>query len=158
MAGRCRIRLDSRFARWGIPSHDRFNAIIGALKPSEFEKCLLSWITALDAIIDGKIVMINGKTLRRSFDAAASKLVLHMVGDWASANQIALGQVAVDGKSNEITAVPKLLELSGCWVTLDAMGCRTEIAMRIVERKTDYVLAVKGDRPTLYDGIRDFFA
>lgn len=144
----------------GIPSHDRFNAILGALLPAEFEKCLLSWVTALHEITGGQIVAIDGKTLRRSFDAASSKSAIHMVSAWASANCISLGQVVVDEKSNEITAIPKLLELlvlSGCLVTIDAMGCQTEIAAKIVESGADYVLAVKGNQPTLHDGIRAFF-
>ena len=144
----------------GIPSHDRFNAILGALSPAEFEKCLLSWVTALHEITGGQIVAIDGKTLRRSFDAASSKSAIHMVSAWATANCISLGQVVVDEKSNEITAIPKLLELlalSGCLVTIDAMGCQTEIAAQIVESGADYVLAVKGNQPTLHDGIRAFF-
>ena len=95
----------------GIPSHDRFNAIFAAIKPAEFEKCLLSWITALHEITDGQVVAIDGKTLRRSFDAASSKSAIHMVSAWATANHISLGQVVVDAKSNEITAIPKLLEM-----------------------------------------------
>ena len=144
----------------GIPSHDRFNAILGALSPAEFEKCLLSWVIALHEITGGQIVAIDGKTLRRSFDAASSKSAIHMVSAWATANCISLGQVVVDEKSNEITAIPKLLqllELSGCLVTIDAMGCQTEIAAQIVESGADYVLAVKGNQPTLHDGIRAFF-
>ena len=122
----------------GIPSHDRFNAIFAAIKPAEFEKCLLSWITALHEITDGQVIAIDGKTLRRSFDTANSKAAIHMVSAWATANHISLGQVVVDAKSNEITAIPKLLEmleLSGAMVTIDAMGCQTEIARRIVERR-----------------------
>jgi len=144
----------------GIPSHDRFNAIFAAIKPAEFEKCLLSWITALHDITDGQLVAIDGKTLRRSFDAASSKAAIHMVSAWATANHISLGQVVVDEKSNEITAIPKLLEmleLSGCLVTIDAMGCQTEIAQAIVDAGGHYVLAVKANQPTLHDGIADFF-
>ena len=85
----------------GIPSHDRFNAIFAAIKPAEFEKCLLSWITALHEISDGQIVAIDGKTLRRSFDAASSKAAIHMVSAWATTNRISLGQVVVDDKSND---------------------------------------------------------
>ena len=109
----------------GIPSHDRFNAIFAALKPAEFEKCLLSWITALHHITGGQVIAIDGKTLRRSFDKASSKAAIHMVSAWATANHISLGQVVVDAKSNEITAIPQLLqilELSGAMVTIDAMG------------------------------------
>lgn len=145
----------------GIPSHDRFNAILGAIKPAEFEKCLLSWITALHEITAGQVIAIDGKTLRRSFDTASSKTAIHMVSAWATANHISLGQVVVDTKSNEITAIPKLLEileLSKSLVTLDAMGCQTTIARDIVEAGGDYVLAVKGNQPTLHQGIVDFFA
>jgi len=144
----------------GIPSHDRFNAILAALSPGEFEKCLLSWITALHEVTAGQLVAIDGKTLRRSFDAASSKAAIHMVSAWATANHISLGQVVVDEKSNEITAIPKLLEileLSGCLVTIDAMGCQTEIADKIIAVDADYVLAVKGNQPTLHEGIAKFF-
>jgi predicted transposase YbfD/YdcC/predicted DNA-binding protein (UPF0251 family) len=146
--------------RSGIPSHDRFNAVLGAIKPAEFEACLLSWITALHEITAGQIVAIDGKTLRRSFDAASSKSAIHMVSAWATANQISLGQIVVDQKSNEITAIPqllKLLELSGCLVTIDAMGCQTEIAQAILDAKGDYVLAVKSNQRTLHDGLAWFF-
>ena len=144
----------------GIPSHDRFNAILAAIKPAEFEKCLLSWIAALHEITAGQLIAIDGKTLRRSFDAASSKAPIHMVRAWATAKHISLGQVVVDAKSNEITAIPKLLEileLSGALVTIDAMGCQTEIAEQIVAAGADYCLAVKGNQPTLHQGIVDFF-
>ena len=144
----------------GIPSHDRFNAIFAALKPAEFEKCLLSWITALHEISGGQLIAIDGKTLRRSFDTASNKAAIHMVSAWATANCISLAQVVVDAKSNEITAIPQLLEMlaiSGCLVTIDAMGCQTQIAEKIVAGGADYVLAVKGNQPTLLAGIQDFF-
>jgi predicted transposase YbfD/YdcC len=145
----------------GIPSHDRFNAIFAALKPGEFEACLLGWITALHEITGGQIIAIDGKALRRSFDAASSKAAIHMVSAWATANHISLGQVVVDRKSNEITAIPKLLEildLSGALVTIDAMGCQVEIAEQIVNAGADYCLAVKANQPTLHQGIVAFFA
>lgn len=144
----------------GIPSHDRFNAILGAIRPDEFHKCLLEFITGVHEITDGQIVAIDGKTLRRSYDRASSKSAIHMVSAWASANHISLGQVIVDEKSNEITAIPRLLELleiSGCLVTIDAMGCQVEIARAIVDAGADYVLAVKHNQPTLAQGIEDFF-
>jgi predicted transposase YbfD/YdcC len=144
----------------GIPSHDRFNAIFAAIKPAEFEACLLSWITALHEITGGQLVAIDGKTLRRSFDAATSKAAIHMVSAWATANHVTLGQVTVDEKSNEITAIPKLLEMleiSGSLVTIDAMGCQTEIAKTILDAGADYVLAVKRNQPTLHDGVSWFF-
>jgi len=145
----------------GVPSHDRFNAILGALKPAEFEKCLLSWITALQDVTDGQIIAIDGKTLRRSFDAASSTAAIHMVSAWATANHVSLGQVATDAKSNEITAIPKLLEIievSGCLVTIDAMGCQKEIAKKIVDGGGDYCLAIKGNQRYLHQAIRDHLA
>jgi predicted transposase YbfD/YdcC len=161
--GRAKKKFLGRFLDLsaGIPSHDRFNAIFRAIKPAEFEKCLLSWITALHEVTDGQVVAIDGKTLRRSFDTASSKSAIHMVSAWATANHISLGQVVVDQKSNEITAIPKLLEIleiSGALVTIDAMGRQTEIAHHIVESGADYVLAVKGNQPTLHDGLAFFFA
>ena len=161
--GRMKLRVAAkRFLdlRSGIPSHDRFNAILAAIKPAEFEKCLLSLITALHEITAGQVVAIDGKTLRSSFDTASGKAAIHMVSAWATANHISLGQVVVDAKSNEITAIPKLLqilEISGCLVTIDAMGCQTEIAKEIVNAGADYVLAVKGNQPTLHEGIEAFF-
>jgi len=144
----------------GIPSHDRFNAIFRAMRPEQFDRCLVSWITELHKITVGQVIPIDGKTMRQSFDKATGKSALHMVGAWATANKISLGQVAVAEKSNEITAIPKLLdllELTGAVVTIDAMGCQTEIAEKIIEKEADYVLAVKGNQPTLYAGIMDFF-
>lgn len=144
----------------GIPSHDRFNAIFAAIKPAEFEKCLLSWITALHEITDGQVIAIDGKTLRRSYDASSSKAAIHMVSAWATANHISLGQVVVDAKSNEITAIPKLLaciDVSGALVTIDAMGCQTQIAQKIVDAKADYCLAVKANQPTLHGAIEEHF-
>ena len=145
----------------GIPSHDRFNAIFRAIKPAEFEKCLLNWIVALHEVTDGQVVAIDGKTLRRSFDTASGKAAIHMVSAWATANHISLGQIVVDEKSNEITAIPKLLEmleLSGALVTIDAMGCQREIAKQIVASGADYVLAVKENQPTLHKELAFFFA
>lgn len=144
----------------GVPSHDRFNTVLGALKPREFEKCLLSWVTSLHEITDGQVIAIDGKTLRRSYDAASSKAALHMVSAWATTNHVALGQVATDAKSNEITAIPKLLEMleiKGCLVTIDAMGCQREIAAKITDAKANYVLAVKDNQPKLYEAIVEFF-
>ena len=152
----------SRFLdlRNGIPSHDRFNAVFKAIKPAEFERCLLGWVTSLHEVTAGQLVAIDGKALRQSYDKATSKSAIHMVSAWATANHISLGQVVVDEKSNEITAIPKLLEIveiSGALVTIDAMGCQAEIAGKIVAGKADYVLAVKGNQPTLHEGIVAFF-
>src|SRR3954453_710178 len=137
----------------GIPSHDRFNAVFKAIKPDEFERCLLGWITSLHEVTAGQLVAIDGKTLRQSFDKAEAKSAIHMVSAWATANHVSLKQVVVDQKSNEIAAIPRLLELldvSGCLVTIDAMGCQAEIAGKIIEGEADYVLAAKGNQPALY--------
>jgi predicted transposase YbfD/YdcC len=144
----------------GVPSHDRFNAVVAALRPREFEQCLLNWITALHEVTAGQIIAIDGKTLRRSYDKGSGKAAIHMVSAWASANHISLGQVATDEKSNEITAIPQLLELietSGALVTIDAMGCQTAIAAQIVASGADYCLAAKGNQPTLLAHIENHF-
>lgn len=160
--GRVKQKWLSRFLdlKDGIPSHDRFNAILAAIKPVEFEACLLSWVTALHEITAGQLVAIDGKTLRRSFDTASSKSAIHMVSAWATANHISLGQVIVDDKSNEITAIPKLLkmlDITGSLVTIDAMGCQTEIAQTILDAKAHYLLAAKKNQRTLHNGISWFF-
>lgn len=144
----------------GIPSHDTFNTVLGSLNPRQFEQCLLKWITSLHEISDGELVAIDGKTLRRSYDRANSKAAIHMVSAWATKNHISLGQVCVDEKSNEITAIPKLLELveiSGAFVTIDAMGCQTAIAEKIIAEGGHYILAVKDNQPKLSDAIRAHF-
>jgi predicted transposase YbfD/YdcC len=144
----------------GIPSHDRFNAVFRRLVPEQFERCLLSWLSALHDTSGGTLVAIDGKTLRRSFDKATARSALHMVGAWAVSQKLSLGCVAVEEKSNEITAIPellKLIELSGAIVTIDAMGCQAEIAGAIVDGGGDYILAVKGNQPTLHRGIVGFF-
>jgi hypothetical protein len=144
----------------GVPSHDRFNAVLGAVNPGEFQECLLSWVTALHEVTAGQVIAIDGKTLRRSFDAASSKAAIHMVSAWATANHVSLGQVVAGEKSNEVTAIPELLrmlELEGCLVTIDAAGCQTHVAQQIVDAGADYVLAVKGNQPKPHGAIRRFF-
>jgi predicted transposase YbfD/YdcC len=128
------------------------------LKTEEFERCLLSWLAALHDTSGGTLVAIDGKTLRRSFDKATARSALHLVSAWAVSQKLSIGSVAVDRKSNEITAIPellKLIELSGAIVTIDAMGCQAEIAAAIVDGGGDYLLAVKRNQPTLHDGIVD---
>ncbi len=144
----------------GIPSHDRFNAVFRRLKPDQFERCLLSWLAALHDTSGGTLVAIDGKTLRRSFDKATARSALHMVSAWAVSQRLSLASVAVDGEGNEITAIPellKLIELSGAIVTIDAMGCQAEIARAIVDGGGDYILAAKGNQPTLHRGLVGFF-
>jgi predicted transposase YbfD/YdcC len=140
----------------GLPSHDRFNMIFRRLKPAEFERCLISWLDALHDASGGRLLAIDGKTARQSFDTATARSALHMVSVWAVSQKLSIAQVAVESKSNEITAIPevlKLVELYGAIVTIDAMGCQTEIARAIVDGGGDYILAVKGNQPTLHDGI-----
>ena len=115
----------------GIPSHDTFGRVFSLLRPEEFDRCFISWIHAVFKITDGQTVAIDGKTLRRSHDHSSNKAAIHMVGAWAAQTGITLGQVKTEDKSNEITAIPellKLLEVKGCIVTIDAMGCQKEIA------------------------------
>ena len=144
----------------GIPSHDTFRRVLSRLKPDELSQCFVSWTEALRESFDGEIVAIDGKTLRRSFDHAASKGAIHMVSAWANAHRLVLGQLKVDDKSNEITAIPKLLnllELEGAIVTVDAMGCQKDIAKAITEQGAEYVLALKDNHPTLHEEVQLLF-
>jgi len=131
---------------YGIPSHDTFGRVFGAMDPAGFERCFLSWIKALAGSSKGKLIAIDGKTLRRSFDRAGNKAAIHMVSAWASANDLCFGQLATEAKSNEVKAIPKLLELldlSDATITIDAMGCQKEIATQIIEQGGDYYYLVK---------------
>ncbi len=141
----------------GIPSHDTFNRVFAWLDPQEFQKRFMHWTEALRKHVESEVIAIDGKTARRSKDNGR---VLHMVSAWASSNRLILGQVKKNDKSNEITAIPELLDqimIKNCIVTIDAMGCQTAIAEKIIERKADYILALKGNQETLHDDIRDFF-
>lgn len=145
----------------GIPSHDTFGRVFARLDPEQFQCSFLNWVQAISKLTGGQTVAIDGKTLRRSHDSALGKTAIHMVSAWASANRLTLGQLKVDEKSNEITAIPallKLLEIKGCIVTIDAMGCQTEIAQVVVDRKGDYVLALKGNQGTLHQDVQSLFA
>ncbi|NER26055.1 MAG: ISAs1 family transposase, partial [Symploca sp. SIO1C2] len=144
----------------GIPSHDTLGRLFAALDPNGFRDCFVSWVQGLRGVMQGEVVAIDGKTLRRSFDANTSKAAIHMVNAWASSTGISLGQLATDAKSNEITAVPKLLDIlaiKGCVVTIDAMGCQKDIAAKIVAKEADYVLALKGNQGTLHKEVEKFF-
>ncbi len=144
----------------GIPSHDTIARLFARLDPDEFQKGFAGWIESIRQATDREVVAIDGKTLRRSYDRAKGKSALHMVHAWATANHLLLGQVAVDEKSNEITAIPKLLRmlvLSGAIVTIDAMGCQKEIARTIRQRGADYVLALKGNHEHLHEQVVAFW-
>jgi predicted transposase YbfD/YdcC len=144
----------------GIPSHDRLNMVFRRLDPAEFGRCLLSWPQALHDTSGGRLLAVDGKTARQSFDTATARSALHMVSVWAVSQKLSVAQAAVDSRSNEITAIPevlKLVELCGAVVTIDAMGCQTEIAETIVDGGGDYILAVRGNQPTLHDGVEGHF-
>ena len=144
----------------GIPSHDTFGDVFSRLDPDQFQRCFMEWTQALADLLPGEVVAIDGKTVRRSHDKRAGKQAIHLVSAWASGNTLTLGQTATDEKSNEITAIPQLLEmleLNGCIVTIDAMGCQKEIAQGILDRGADYVLAVKKNQGRLYEDVRDLF-
>jgi predicted transposase YbfD/YdcC len=144
----------------GIPSHDTLGRVFSMLGADKFTEFMIAWSSHLREAAKGQIVAIDGKTLRRSFDRAAGQAALHVVSAWAVDNGIVLGQVATDAKSNEITAIPQLLELidvKGCVVTIDAMGTQKEIAAKIIDRDGDYVLALKGNHPTLHEDVANIF-
>ncbi len=136
----------------GIPSHDTFRRVFGLLDRKQFAACLFQWTQALHEATGGKVIAIDGKTARRSFNKKSGLKALHLVTAWASESGLTLGQIACEEKSNEITAIPellKLLNLKGCTVTIDAMGCQKEIAAQIREQKGHYVLALKGNQSGL---------
>lgn len=144
----------------GIPSHDTFNRVLRLLDPVAFQACFVKWRQAVAEVTDGEVVAIDGKVLRRSFAKGTSKRAIHMVSAWASENGVVLGQRKVDTKSNEIPAIPELLDLlvlKDCIVTIDAMGCQRTIAQTILEQGADYVLALKGNQPTLEQAVERFF-
>jgi predicted transposase YbfD/YdcC len=145
----------------GIPSHDTFRRVFLLLDAVAFEKAFLQWAQALASLTGRQGVSVDGKTIRRSHDASEDQSAIGMVSAWATANRVVLGQLKVEAKSNEITAIPsllRLLELKGCIVTIDAIGCQTDIAQTIVARGADYLLAVKGNQAGLYQEIQDLFA
>ncbi len=159
-----RIKLDwlRQFLPYvhGIPSDDCIGWVMARLSPRAFQECFVAWTRSVAQITDGEVVAIDGKTLRRSHNRRQGRSAIHMVSAWANANRLSLGQVATEEKSNEITAIPKLLELlelKGCIVTIDAMGCQKAIAEKIVAKGADYVLAVKDNQPQLHEALCDYF-
>jgi predicted transposase YbfD/YdcC len=148
----------------GIPSHDCIARVIARLEPTKVTECFIAWTQSVTQLTDAEVIAIDGKTARGSFTDNSKKTKLgaiHMVSAWATQAGVSLGQVKTVEKSNEITAIPVLLELlevKGCIVTIDSMGCQTAIAEKIVEKQADYVLAVKENQPNLYEAIVDYFA
>ena len=145
----------------GIPSHDTFGRVFARLNPTRFQECFLSWTRAVAALTQGTLVSLDGKTVRASFDRATAASPLHMVSAWCSQNGgLVLGQLKTDSKSNEITAIPELLQLlaiKGCIVTMDAMGCQTAIAGQIRAQEGDYLLALKSNHKKAYKAIKQHF-
>ena len=145
----------------GIPSHDTFGRVFARLNPTRFQECFLSWTRAVAALTQGTLVSLDGKTVRASFDRATAASPLHMVSAWCSQNGgLVMGQLKTDSKSNEITAIPELLQLlaiKGCIVTMDAMGCQTAIAGQIRAQEGDYLLALKSNHKKAYKAIKQHF-
>jgi predicted transposase YbfD/YdcC len=146
--------------KYGIPSHDTFGDIFSALNPKEITKYFIEWVEIIRQKISGEVVAIDGKTLCGSKDIPKNKKAVHVISAWATQNKLVLGQLATDEKSNEITAIPKLLDLlmiKGCIVTIDAMGTQVEIAEKIIEKEADYILTVKGNQDRLHNNIKNIF-
>lgn len=144
----------------GIPSHDTFGRVFRFLNPEAFQSRFLEWVQSLAKGIAGEVIALDGKQMRGAKDVPHDKAGRYMVSAWAAEQGITLGQRKVDAKSNEITAIPELLEVlavEGCVVTIDAMGCQTDIAEKIIDQQADYMLAVKGNQGTLVEDIEELF-
>lgn len=145
----------------GIPSPDTFSRVFARINPTELQKCFLGWMEAVTQVTEGELLNIDGKTLRGAKEAGNSRSLIHMVSVWSASQHLVLGQTKVSEKSNEITAIPPLLEMlaiRGCLVSIDAMGCQTEIAKTIVAQGADYVLALKGNQGDLHTDVAQLFA
>lgn len=144
----------------GIPSDDTFRRVFECIDPEALNQCFLNWVETLVTKMAGEIIPIDGKTIRGSYDRNQGKSALHLISAWSSTQRLVLAQMKVEDKSNEITAIPALLELldiTGSIITIDAMGTQTEIANKIIEKKGDYVLALKANHPTLYNQVQQWF-
>jgi len=145
----------------GLPVHDTIARVISSLDPEQFQLCFLKWMQAVNSSAKGQLIAIDGKVLRSSYNRDDRQSTIHMVSAFASANGMVLGQVKTDAKSNEITAIPELLallDITGCLISIDAMGCQTDIAAQIVDHGGDYLLAVKGNQETLHRAVREAMA
>ena len=144
----------------GIPSHDTFNRVFAALDPEQFRAGFAAWMQAVAQVVPAQVIALDGKTVRGSHDRAHGKRAIHMVSAWASANRLVLTQVKVEAKANELGAIPQVLRalaLSGCIVTLDALGCQREIAQQVLEQQADYVLSLKANQSDLLEEVVDCF-
>ncbi|WP_256091468.1 ISAs1 family transposase [Candidatus Thiosymbion oneisti] len=161
--GKAKLQWRRQFVpfRNGVPSHDCIASVISWLSVKGFQACSASWTEALTEATGGQVIAVDGKTVSGSRDRARGRAVLHMVSAWGDTNRVVLGQEATAEKSNELTAIPKLLallELTGCIVTLDAMGCQRELAAQLVNQGAEYVLGLKGNQRALHEAVKDFFA
>jgi predicted transposase YbfD/YdcC len=159
--GKKKLEFLQRFRPFqnGTPSHDQLGDLFAALDAEAFQRCFIAWVGSLTKL-GPDIVAIDGKTLRRAYQEGGAKAPIHMISAWSSRQRLVLGQAKVADKSNEITAIPDLLDLltlKGAIVTIDAMGCQKEIAEKIKERGADYVLALKGNQGTLQQDVELFF-
>jgi predicted transposase YbfD/YdcC len=144
----------------GIPSHDTFARVFAQINPQEFQSYFVNWMKSIQKITTGEVVAIDGKTLRGSYDENSEQSAIQIVSAWATTNKLVLGQVKVDEKSNEITAIPeflKVLDMSGCIVTIDAMGCQKEIVKLITQQNADYVITLKKNQGNLYNEVEKLF-
>lgn len=145
----------------GVPSHDTYGDVFRMIDADEFQRSFMQWVERVFTVTKGQVIALDGKTARRSHDKGIGQDAIHMVNAWAGASGITLGQRKVDGKSNEITAIPALLRLlcvSGCIVTIDAMGCQKDIAQTIRDEKADYLLRLKDNQGNLLQDVEDWFA
>ena len=145
----------------GLPVHDTIARIVSRLDPAQFRQCFIHWAQSVSARTSGELIAIDGKTLRHSYNRDSRKSTIHMVSAFATANGVVMGQLKTEAKSNEITAIPALLHLldiKGCLVSIDAMGCQKQIARTIVQQGGDYLLAVKGNQESLFCAVRQALA
>jgi hypothetical protein len=137
----------------GIPSHDTFSRVFARIEPQQFQECFLSWVNVIVAELELNVIAIDGKIMKQSYDRNDQQKAIHIVTAWSSSHQLVLGQKKVDKKSNELTAIPALIEMlkiAGSVITIDAMGCQKDITSLIIKKKGDYVLALKGNQKLLY--------
>ena len=159
--GNARLDFLKRYGHFeaGIPSADTLSRVMGMINPAALQRSFIAWMKDCHTLTDGEVIAIDGKTLRGSYDRSKGKGTIHMVNAFATANGMSIGQQKVDSKSNEITAIPKLLDLlevKGCLVTIDAMGCQKDIAEQIVKQKGDYLLALKGNQGNFHEEVVSF--
>ena len=144
----------------GIPSHDTFSRVFARIEPKQFQECFLSWVNSITKKLELEVIAIDGKTMKQSYDRNQSQKPLHIVSAWSASHQLVLGQKKVNKKSNEVTAIPALLELleiEKSIITIDALGCQKEIAGLIIKKKGDYLLALKGNQKLIHKDVKNWF-